>query len=192
VELDSRLRVKADRDLAAFALACSLLKSHDYCVNKSEIVMLRHVIALVAVLNSLLFVALANGSEEEFVPWKSVRIDCVKRDPISTVVVKVRMNESKFGAFELTAFGRKKKLLADDLAKLKGFPLSSLLITHEAGYESLGGHTLSCKLKRVFYDDDEDLIQEQVYIMMVKNKPDEVTVMKRRETIKKAPDTRGN
>ena len=58
---------------------------------------------------------------------------------------------------------------ATDLAKLEGFPLSSLRTSHEAGYESLGGYTVHFRFDRTFYNPEKKLVTEIIYVSVTKN-----------------------
>ena len=91
----------------------------------------------------LLSPALARASEEDFLPWKSVQLECFETRQTG----KVRVT-AKPDSFAIEAFGRSHVVSKADLAKLKGFPLESLRVTHEAGYAQTGGHTVHASLRR--------------------------------------------
>ncbi len=143
-----------------------------------------------ASLISILFLLINQtiGSEEEHLQWQSVRVECVELEPIGKVILTAQVNDNKFGSLEVTVFGRTHTLEPEKLAKLEGFPLSSLSITHEAGYEKLGGYTLSCKFKRLYYNDDKDLIEENAVISFFMNKPKDVSVIIQSKTINKGSE----
>jgi hypothetical protein len=106
----------------------------------------------VLVLSSMLAVAAtASASEEEFVVWQQVKIVSPAYKETGTVVFDAQTDGETSRAVSIRAFDKDFKLDDAQLSKLKGFPLSSLSITHEAGYERLGGHTVHFKMKRVFY-----------------------------------------
>jgi hypothetical protein len=118
---------------------------------------------------SLLLAAPLRASEEERLSWQEVRIVCGERPETGKVELYVRMASNEVAAASITAFGRKHELAAADLAKLRGFPLTDLKLTHEAGYEELGGHTVHLRLHRTFYEGGR-VIEETVIVSVSKGK----------------------
>jgi hypothetical protein len=161
---------------------------HPLKKKKGENVMKRSILVIILISTLFLLVTNSMASEEEFVPWQSVRIESTELKPIGKVILTAHVNEDKISSLEVTVFGRSQILSPEQLAKLKGFPLSSISITHEAGYEKLGGPTLHCKFKREYYNNDKDLIQEHAYISFVKNRPKEVSVTVQSKTLKKGKE----
>ncbi len=109
------------------------------------------------------------ASEEEFLPWKEVRIICAERDAPGTVELRAHMVGNEYATVAITAFGKKHELAANDLKKLREFPLQDLRLTHEAGYEELGGHTVHLRLHRTFYEAGQ-LVEEMVIVSVSKGK----------------------
>jgi len=106
-------------------------------------------IALLAclALSFLPIVAPATASEEEFLPVSEVRLVFNEREQTGRVVFAAKTDEGKFQEVQIEAFGKKYTLEKADLTKLDGYPLDMLAVTHEAGYERLGGHTIYFKFK---------------------------------------------
>jgi len=100
------------------------------------------------ILTGLLTVTTARASEEEFLPWQEVRIVCAQRPETGKVELMAVADTNGYRQVEIVAFGKKHTVPAADLAKLRRFPLDSLRLTHETGYEELGGHTVHLRLKR--------------------------------------------
>jgi hypothetical protein len=96
----------------------------------------------------LLGTAVVCASEEEFLPWQEVRIVSAERPETGKVELMAVADTNGHRQVEIVAFGKKHTVPAADLAKLRRFPLDSLRLTHEAGYEELGGHTVHLRLKR--------------------------------------------
>jgi hypothetical protein len=128
----------------------------------------------------LMFGSTLRASEEAFLPWTEVRIVCPKRDDTGQVVFHAKAEERKLLEMNIEAFGKKHAVAKEDLAKLAGFPLSSFVATHEAGYEILGGHTVHFKWKRIFYDAEGKLVEEQAIVSVSKGKGLSVNVPSRR------------
>lgn len=110
------------------------------------------------------------ASEEEFLVWNEVRIVSPKRDDTGQVVFVAKTEGSEYREITIEAFGKKFSVENEHLASFKGFPLSSLVTTHEAGYERLGGHTVHFKFKRAFYDPDGKLVQEHARVSVSRGK----------------------
>ena len=101
---------------------------------------------------AFLLIALPSmASEEEYLAWSSLRLECKESPQAGKVTVFATMGDAGLSSFQLTAFGKDHSLAASDLAKVRDFPLDSLRVTHEAGYPQLGGHTVHFKLSRSYY-----------------------------------------
>ncbi len=109
------------------------------------------------------------ASEEEFVVWQEIRIVSAERPETGAVVFEAKTDGEQYARVSLSAFGKVFTLGEADRLKLKGFPLSGIALTHEAGYAELGGHTVHVRLKRVLYKDGK-LIEERVLISVSKGK----------------------
>jgi hypothetical protein len=126
------------------------------------------------VIISLLVLSLsAYGSEEDYMIWKQVKIRTAGNKETGEVSFAAQTDGKTFKSISITAFKKQFKLAKADLAKIKGFPLSSLTITHEAGYVQLGGHTVHFKMKRVYYR-LKKLVEGRVRISISKGKGLEV------------------
>ena len=115
------------------------------------------------------FLLTSFASEEELVPWQSVSITSPEMPVVGAIVVQASTQNETYQKLEVTAFGRVHALTANDLKQLDGFPLSSLLLTHEAGYVQLGGHTVYLKFRRSFYNKAKKLVRESVMISIPEN-----------------------
>jgi hypothetical protein len=108
------------------------------------------------------------ASEEEFLPWSEVRIVAADGKETGRVVFSAKTAGQQFQEVLLEAFGKQFKVGNDDMKKLNGFPLSSLVTTHEAGYERLGGHTVHFKFSKTYYDKPGEksasLIEEKIVV----------------------------
>jgi hypothetical protein len=119
----------------------------------------------------------ATASEEDSLGWTSAVIQCGKTPEAGDIACEIKTGEKGWDKFVIQAFGKTHTLSATDLAKLEGFPLSSLRTSHEAGYERLGGYTVHCRFDRTFYNPEKKLITEIIYVSVTKNG---VTVSDRR------------
>ena len=108
-----------------------------------------HKLMLALPLLCLFVGARVTASEEESLEYGEIRVVSPERKDTGKVVFAAKAGEKKFVAVSIEAFGKKYELANEDLEKLAGLPLSSLVITHEAGYERTGGHTVYFKLKKV-------------------------------------------
>lgn len=111
----------------------------------------------------------ASASEEEFLPWKEVKIVCAENSETGKVVFDAQTDGNAYKFVSITTFGKQFKLDGPQLSKLKRFPLSSLSITHEAGYEQLGGHTVHFKMKYHRYQAPK-VVEGRVVISVSKGK----------------------
>ena len=122
---------------------------------------------------AVLFVGLGGSllaSEEEFVPWSEVRIVSPKHEQTGTVSLTAKLEGAEYKELAVEAFGKKYAIEKKDLARLAGFPPSSLVITHEAGYEQLGGHMVHFKWKRSYLDAGGKLVEEKALVSISKGK----------------------
>jgi hypothetical protein len=109
------------------------------------------------------------ASEEEFLEYSEIRVVSPERKDTGKVVFAAKASEDKILAVNVEAFGKKFDVAKEDLEKLAGFPLSSLVITHEAGYERTGGHMVHFKLKKRSVQKDQ-LVEEQALISVTVKK----------------------
>ena len=109
------------------------------------------------------------ASEEEFVPWQSVTVTSPELPVVGVVTIEASTHDGVYQKLSVGAFGRAHTLAAAELKRLENFPLSSLTLTHEAGYAPLGGHTLHLKLNRTYYDEAKKLTQRSIIISVPKN-----------------------
>jgi hypothetical protein len=123
---------------------------------------------------------LASASEEEFLEWSEVRIVAPEREDTGKVAFSARIAGDKYHEVKIEAFGKEFTLDKEHRAALDGFPLNSLRLTHEAGYERLGGHTVSCQLKKTHYDAEKRLVEDRVVISVTKTRGLALTGPKRR------------
>ena len=119
----------------------------------------------------------ATASEAESLSWTSAVIQCRKTSEAGNVSCEIKTGEKGWEKFVIKAFGKTHTLSSTDLAKLEGFPLASLRTSHEAGYERLGGYTVSFRFDRTFYNPEKKLVTEIIYVSVTKNG---VTVSERR------------
>jgi len=87
----------------------------------------------------------AFASEEEFVRPNRLEIQGAigEKSPVKLVVESA---ETGMKSVVMEAHGRTITLTADNLVRLTGFHPATAIITHEAGYPQLGGHTVHFKL----------------------------------------------
>ncbi len=109
------------------------------------------------------------ASEEEFVPWQSVTVKSPELSVVGIVTVEASTQGGAYQKLTVTAFGRSHALAAAELKRLEGFPLSSLILTHEAGYAALGGHTLHLKFSRTSYDEARMPVKETIVLSVPKD-----------------------
>jgi len=126
-------------------------------------------LSLVVLAMSMGLAGAVYASEEEFLKWAEVRIVSPQRPDTGRVVFAAKTDGDQYQQIAIEAFGRKHSVGGEVLAKLKGFPLNSLVTTHEAGYAELGGHTVHFKFKRSYYKEGK-LVQESVVLSVSKGK----------------------
>jgi hypothetical protein len=71
---------------------------------------------------------------------------------------------TRIASLTILAFGNTHTVAGEDLKKISAFPLSSIRITHEAGYEALGGYTVHLTFRRTYYDSDKKLRDDTAVI----------------------------
>jgi hypothetical protein len=108
------------------------------------------------------------GSEEDIRPWQSVTIKADGPPETGDIRVEAEVSAHGFASFRIHAFGREEALTRAELEKLRGYPLASISVTSEPGYESIGGYTVHARLKRTFYDDAKKLKTEVTIISLPK------------------------
>lgn len=113
--------------------------------------------------------ALVTASEEEYLEYGEIRVVSPERKDTGKVVFAAKADREKILSVNIEAFGKKYVLSDGELEKVTGFPISSLVITHEAGFELTGGHTVHFKLKKVGYK-DEKLTEEKALISVSQKK----------------------
>ena len=109
------------------------------------------------------------ASEEEFVPWQSITVKSPELPVAGVVTVEATASGAACQKFAIGAFGRTRSLTASELKRLESFPMSSMSITHEAGYASLGGHTVHVRLQRTYVDPAQKVIRETICISLPKD-----------------------
>lgn len=110
-----------------------------------------------------------HGSEEEFLAWQAVTVKCAnEKTPAGPVSCEIAQKDAEYSSFTVRAFDKEFKLSAEDLAKLKGFPLSSLSTRHEAGYPQLGGYSVHFRFQRVVALQRKTLT-EVIYVTATQN-----------------------
>lgn len=111
------------------------------------------------------------ASEEEYLAWSSLRLECKESPQAGKVTLFATLGDAGLSSFKLTAFGKDHALAASDLAKVRDFPLHSLRVTHEGGYPELGGHTVHFRLSRSYYaPGQKKSVAEDVLISVSKGK----------------------
>ena len=129
-------------------------------------------ISIVIAAGMLTLTALATlpafASEEDTLQWTSVTIQCGLTPEAGDISFEARTGETGWAACTVRAFGKEYVLPEAALAKLKGFPLSSLETTHEAGYEELGGHTVHFRFFRTVNNPENKVVTEIIYVSVNK------------------------
>jgi hypothetical protein len=125
---------------------------------------------LIAFILMLGIAGCVRASEEEVLSWSEVRIAGPEREDTGRVMFTAKTAGEQYQEVAIEAFGKKFSVSKEDLQKMNGMPLNSLVITHEAGYESIGGHTVYFKMKRVFYDKAGGLTEERLVLPVSRGK----------------------
>lgn len=120
-------------------------------------------------LGFVLAVGSALASEEESLEYSEIRIAAPERKDVGKVVFAAKVGENQAQSVRVEAFGKKYELSKVELEKLAELPLSSLGITHEAGYERTGGHTVYFKFKRHRYQDEQLMEEKALISVSIKN-----------------------
>jgi len=126
-------------------------------------------VALLVLAVSICGVSAGFASQEQYLQWNEVRIVSPEREDTGKVVFDAKVDGDKLLEVTIEAFAKKHSVEKEDLRKLDGFPLSSLVITHEAGYEELGGHTVHFKFRRTTYKEGKP-IYESIMVDVSKGK----------------------
>ncbi len=112
----------------------------------------------------LLLVSATFASEEEFLDWTSAVVQVAETPEAGEIRVSATVEGGEWSGLAITAFGETHDLSDADLARLNGFPLSSLRTTHEQGYEELGGYTVHFRFDRTSYSEESELVSEIIYV----------------------------
>lgn len=134
-----------------------------------------------AVMSGLVTTACA--SEEEFAVWRAMKIECDPCGKAGKVVVEAIVDSEDEPTLKIAAFGREHLLPAPQARQLADFPLSSIRVTHEAGYAAVGGYSVHVRFKRIFYDEQKKLVEETALLTICAGKPGEVTLSKSRREV---------
>lgn len=134
---------------------------------------MKHIKSTVIAAGMLTLTALATlpagASEEDFLEWTAVTIQCGRTPEAGEISCEARAGEMGWAACTVRAFGKEYVLPEAALAKLKGFPLSSLETTHEVGYEELGGYTVHFRFARTVRNPENKEVTEIIYVSVNKN-----------------------
>ena len=117
-----------------------------------------------------LIVASASASEEQLPEWSIIDVTTHKIPRAGVVNVRAQADKNGISQLEIAAFGESYRIVGDELTKVVGFPLRGLEITHEAGYEILGGYSVHVKLRHVFYDASKTLRKQTAIITITEKK----------------------
>jgi hypothetical protein len=126
--------------------------------------------SLLVISIALVVAASARGSEEEFLPWREVRIAMDGNDQTGKLLFTAKTRAFIFQEIRVEAFGKEHAIAKEMLDKLTDFPLDSLVTTHEAGFERLGGHMVHFKFKKVHFDKNRGAIETRIVLSITKNK----------------------
>src|SRR5678815_4913431 len=109
------------------------------------------------------------ASEEEFLEYSEIRVVSPERKDTGKVVFAAKASEDKILDVNVEAFGKKFDVAKEDLEKLAGFQLSSIVITNKARYKLTAMHMVQFKLKKRSVQKDQ-LVEEQALISVTLNK----------------------
>ncbi|MDB6026514.1 MAG: hypothetical protein JWM68_2737 [Verrucomicrobiales bacterium] len=105
------------------------------------------------------------ASEEQHATWSSVDITSnIQRAGL--VKVSGQVDGGCITMLQIVAFGRTNVVSGEDLKKISSYPLADMKITHEPGYELLGGYRVNVRLRRIAYDSNE-ILQDETAIIAV-------------------------
>ena len=110
------------------------------------------------------------ASEADIMGWRSFQIVCFENQETGRVSLAAQAGDQGITAFIITAFGKQYSVPRSDLLRIKDYPLNSAHVSHEVGYVQLGGHTVSAKLRRDYYNKEKKLISEEAYVSVSKGK----------------------
>ncbi len=99
----------------------------------------------------------ANASEEDFAIWKSIKIEFGSLGKAGPSTLEIDTGKSGIEKFVLFSFAKTVSLTEVDLAKIRNFPLQSIKVTHEAGYEEIGGYSVHVRLHRFNSNSSQDI-----------------------------------
>ena len=97
-------------------------------------------------------VSMSHASEEEYLNWQSAEIRFMPTSETGTVFCEIISKQGKLKEFLINAFGKEYELTPAQIGKVSQYPLNSFAATQEAGYPSLGGHTVHFKFERYLTD----------------------------------------
>jgi hypothetical protein len=126
--------------------------------------------AVISVFFAFSCISRSLASEEEYLQWKSVEIQCFENSQTGKVKLSASVGKQGIVSFTVTAFGKEHMLSPQDLSKIVPFPLNSVRTTHEAGYAMLGGHTVHVKFSRSHYSKAGKLTNEFAVVSVAKEK----------------------
>lgn len=112
----------------------------------------------------LLLVSSTFASEEEFLDWTSASVQVSETSEAGELSVIAALESGAWSSFTINVFGKTHVLSDGELSALSGFPLSSMRTTHEQGYEELGGYTVHFRFDRTFYNEENELVSEIIYV----------------------------
>ncbi len=92
--------------------------------------------------------SLMAGEESGPVAWQSVVIRTEKVPGAGVIAIEATVEGSEWKALKVEAQGNTTLLTPEDLRVLEGYPLSGLRITHEGGYQPIGGHVVSLRFEK--------------------------------------------
>jgi len=124
----------------------------------------------------LLLPASVFASRESLVPWQSVVIESPELPEAGVVRVEAKVDGEEWKSLAVEVHGRTVTLAPEDLLGLKGFPLVSLRITQESGYQPIGGHTVSLRFERSFAGADGTTKKEFAHLMIPKFGPHKILI----------------
>src|SRR5687768_14686689 len=94
----------------------------------------------------------ALASEEDHLVWKSVQIGFGESPETGKIGLNASADKNGLTSLEITAFGRTFAPKPPELELVREFPLESLRVTTEPGYEKTGGTTIHFRFQREYYD----------------------------------------
>lgn len=115
-------------------------------------------------------VASTSGSQEGFVGYSRLELTSQDIPRVGKIHISAKAEEGPISEFTIKAFGQEFRLSDSDLRQLSPFSLSSMLITHEPGYELLGGYTIRIQFRRTYQDAEKKLRDETAVISVIEKK----------------------